>query len=274
MPGVEHISILYAPRTHRLTADWLDDSFGRPRAEDGLPSPLRRLTAAGVLLLGLLLGFPSLVRLLLGSARSAPGPATHLGQVAAVAGGAALPAVFVAPLLPTVRLPLDLGGHVAGFTAVRGVAILAYLRSLASDRGGRRAWLAGPLLIAYAGLMIAVPLQLGFTHAVPAGPRWWLLPVVWAGFAVLAYATGHLSGGAFRGDLIVSAIAVVALTAAAVAGLASGFLLLVVPLLALLLLIQAGLAVVLRRSTAPSWLIALTGSLLVAWPIATTLPIA
>jgi hypothetical protein len=49
--------------------------------------------------------------------------------------------------------------------------------------------------------------------------------------------------------------------------------LLVVPLLAVLLVWQAVWAALLHRFSAPPWLIALVGSLVVAWPIATTLPV-
>ncbi|TDO31773.1 serine aminopeptidase S33 family [Paractinoplanes brasiliensis] len=337
VPGVEHISILYAARTHRLTADWLDTTFGRTPSTPGLPSPLRRLASSGVLLLGLLLGFVPITRALLGrpstvagrvvsvprnaaagvdppsdstrraavgadplagparTAAVAPGPsaspprpgavmaepAAELGRaaavvlelapIAAVAAGGAVVAAVVAPFLPTARL--ELGGYAAGFTAVMGLAILAYLRRFPSPPGGLRSLLGALLLIPYAAATIAVPLHLGFTHAVPAGQRWWLLLLVWLGFAVLAYATGRLAG-TFRADLLVAAITVCALTAASVAGLASGFLVLVVPLLAALMVIQAGLSAALRAVAAPPWLSALTGSVLVAWPIATTLPTA
>ena len=186
VPGVEHISVLYAPETHRLTADWLGPG------DEPLPSPLRRLVASGLLLLGLLLGFPAVARL--------------------------------------------------------GV---------------------GPLTVAYAGAAIAVPLHLGFTHAVPVGVHWWALLSLWAGFAALGHA-----GGSLRNDLIGAVLAVVALTTAAAAGVAPGFILLVVPLLGVLMVIQAGLSAVLRARAAPAWVVALTGSLLVAWPIATTLPLA
>ncbi|MDY7089043.1 MAG: hypothetical protein SYR96_28550 [Actinomycetota bacterium] len=195
----------------------------------------------------------------------------ELAPIAAVVAGGAVVAAVVAPFLPTTRL--ELGGYTAGFTAVMGLAILTYLRRLRSTPGGLRSWLGALLLLPYAAATIAVPLHLGFTHAVPAGQRWWLLLLVWLGFAVLAYATGLLAGS-FCADLLVAAITVCALTAASVAGLASGFLVLVVPLLAALMAIQAGLSAVLRAVAAPPWLIALTGSILVAWPIATTLPIA
>ncbi|MBL7258898.1 dienelactone hydrolase family protein [Paractinoplanes lichenicola] len=285
VPATEHISILYASRAHRLTADWIDAAFGRTPPTTDLPSPLRRLASAGVLMLGLLAGFSYVVRLLLGRPAREPGrSSTYLvaaarlpGRlppyllVAAVSAGAALIAVLVAPLLPTTRL--ELGGYAGGFVALMGLAMLAFLRRARSPHGGVRPLLAALLLIPYAAAAIAVPLQLGFTHAVPVGRRWWLLLVVWLGFALLAYASDLLSGSV-RGDLIVAAIAVCALTAASVVGLASGFLILVVPLLAVLTVIQAGLSAVLRGSGAPSWLLALTGSILVAWPIATTLPIA
>jgi dienelactone hydrolase len=38
--GVEHISILYAPRTHREIVTWLDDSFGGPIVVHPMPPPM------------------------------------------------------------------------------------------------------------------------------------------------------------------------------------------------------------------------------------------
>jgi dienelactone hydrolase len=200
----------------------------------------------------------------------APGPAhprRRIGRLAAVAFGAATAAALMAPLLPTARLPLASGGFVVGFTLLMGLVMLVLHR--APDRrvtGSRRHLATAPLLLAYAAAAIFVPLHLGLTHAVPVGPRWWLLLCVWAGFAVLAFAAGP-------DILAVSAVALLGMTAAALTGLTSGFLLLVVPLLAALLLWQAAWASLLRRTATPPWLIALTGSLVVAWPIATTLPL-
>ncbi|MEU4717150.1 hypothetical protein AB0F73_26345 [Micromonospora purpureochromogenes] len=56
-------------------------------------------------------------------------------------------------------------------------------------------------------------------------------------------------------------------------GLAPGFVLLVVPLFAVLVGWQAAWAAVLRRAGAPRWLPALVGAALLAWPMATTLPL-
>jgi dienelactone hydrolase len=280
VPGVEHISILYAPRTHREVASWLDATFGVPALAKG-PSPVRRVRAAGLLLLALLVGIYPLAWLMFG-ARPAHWPRVAVSPLIRIVIAAVIAAFLGVLVGPTVRLPLALGGFVVGFTLTAGIALLVYHRwrtgtfaasAPAAQHGGLRLMVATPVLIGYAALAIALPLELGVTNAIPAGPRWWLLAVVWAGFAVLAYAAECLAGGNSLGVLAVSAVTVVALTAAALVGLISGFLLLVVPLLGVLLVWQATWSAVLHRFSAPPWLIALMGSLVVAWPIATALPV-
>jgi dienelactone hydrolase len=284
VPGVEHISILYAPRTHRETAAWLDESFGRPAHDPAMPSPIRGIGGAALLLVALLAGLYPVARSVFGAARGSwPRPMLpQLGGAVAVAAGATAVAAAAARLLPTNRLPLAIGGYLVGFTGVAGAAILGYLLrrgpvfpapAPVTPPGRLRLALATPLLIGYAAAAIAVPTHLGLTHAVPVGARWWLLAVLWAGFAVLAYAADRVTAGNSFGVLAVSAVAVVALTGAAVVGLTFGFVLLIVPLLAVLLLWQAAWSAVLHRFAVPAWLIALVGSLLVAWPLATALPV-
>ena len=288
MPAVEHISILYAPRTHREMIAWLDDSFGGPPADRSPPAPMRRVGGAAVLLLALLIGLYPVARLLFGAARagwprlSVP----QVGPTVAVAAAATAVAALVAPFLPTSRLPLALGGYIVGFTATAGAVILGYRRwrgpifpapapilAPVARPGWLRLAVATPVLIGYAATAIALPLHLGLTHALPVGARWWLLGLVWTAFAVLAYAAERVTAGNSFAVLAVSAVAVIALTGAAVVGLTAGFLLLIVPLLAVLLLWQAFWSAVLHRFSAPSWLIAIVGSLVVAWPLATALPV-
>jgi len=285
VPGVEHISILYAPRTHREVGSWLDASLGGPAASGRkAPSPVRRVGAAGLLLLAFLVGLYPLAWIVFGGdptrwPRAAVSP---LIRVVVLAAAAAVVGVLVAPIAPTINLPLALGGFVVGFTATAGIAMLAYHRwrtgtfaasAPIAAHGRLRLAAAAPVLIGYAAVAIALPLQLGITYAIPAGARWWLLAAVWAGFVVWAYAAECIAGGNSLGVLAVFAVAVLALTGAAAVGLTSGFLLLVVPLLGVLLVWQAIWSAVLHRFAVPSWLIALVGSLVVAWPIATTLPV-
>jgi len=284
VPGVEHITILYAPRTHREVVSWLDDSFGGPAHRRPVPSPMRRPGAAALLMVSFLVGLYPVARMTLGGTppRWPVLPPAASGRIAAVAAAAALVAMLVAPIAPITHLPLALGAYIAGFTTTAAVAMLAYHRWRAGTysagapvtrHGGLRLAVAAPVLIGYGALTIAVPLQLGVTNAVPVGARWWLLAVVWAGFAALAYAAECVADGNSFGVLTVSAVAVLAMTCAAIVGLAPGFLLLVVPLFAILLLWQAIWSAVLHRFSAPTWLITLVGSLLPAWPIATALPL-
>ncbi|GIE96601.1 dienelactone hydrolase family protein [Paractinoplanes rishiriensis] len=280
VPAVEHISILYAQRTHRETVEWLDRSFGMPAADGSVPSPVRRLSGSGFLLLALVVGLYPVGRLVLGGTVPAgPRPGWgRLGRTVVLAGAATVVAALTAVVLPTNRLPLAVANYVIGYTAVAGALLVAYGKWFGSGvtttaLSRRRLALATPLLVLYAAVTIAVPVHLGLTNAVPVSARWWLLPLVWAGFAVLALGAEKVTGGSFAGVLAVYAVAVVVLTAAAVAGLTHGFIMLVVPLLAVLLLWQAVWSAVLHRLAAPTWLIATVGALIVAWPIVCTLPV-
>jgi hypothetical protein len=81
---------------------------------------------------------------------------------------------------------------------------------------------------------------------------------------------GRRSGTAHA---IVLALAVVALTGFALVGVGPRFIVLVVPLLAVLFVVEAGWAAVIRALRAPAWIAAAAGALLVAWPVALTNPL-
>jgi dienelactone hydrolase len=268
VPGVEHITILYSRRAHQETADWLDESFGRTPAAVG--SPVRRIGGAGLLLIALLVGLYPIARLLFG-ATTAPWPRFRWPPIA-VAVAATGAGALLARFLPTNNLPLAVGGYVIGFTAASGAGLIAYaIRRRPKPAPNRRP--AAIVLIGYAAVTIAVPIHLGLTYARPVGDRWWLLALVWAGFAVLQYGAERATDGNPLGVLAVSAVAVAALTGAAVVGLTYSFVLLVVPLLVVLMLFQAVWSAILNRFSAPPWLISIVGAALVAWPIAATLPL-
>ncbi|WBC14377.1 alpha/beta fold hydrolase [Micromonospora sp. WMMA1998] len=287
-PGTEHISVLFAPRTHAAVVAAIPGRPGGPP-----PAPLTRLAGAGLLLLGLGLGFVPLATALL---RRPPDPVTA-GPPAPVAPGAARPgaawsgrwlvvavgaaglgAALAAPL-PTARLPLAVGGHVAVFLLLTGGLLVAARRwsgtptPTATGRSGRAVGVAAALA-GYAVLAVALPLHLGFTSATPVGARWWLLPLVLLCCLVFLLGAELVADGRGGRYAAVGGLGVVVLAAAAVTGLAPGFVLLVVPLFAALVAWQAAWAGVLRRRGAPWWLPALVGAVLLAWPIATTLPLA
>ncbi|WP_433231555.1 alpha/beta hydrolase [Micromonospora sp. CA-248260] len=343
VPGTEHVSVLFAGRTHAEVAAWVGG--GGTTA----PRPVARLVPAGLLLLGFVLGFAPLAALLLGPRRVPPAARRRLGRpvtvapvVVAVAACAIGVGVLSGAVTPTDRLPLAMGGYLTGFLLVTGV-LLAAARwwplhtwppapdaatapaatpatapaatpttvparaatpttvparaatqvgaatsvpaapapaggpvPAAVPPGGRtpvRSVVAVLLLTGYAAIAVAVPIHLGLTWAVPVGPRWWLLPVVAVACLVFLAGAELVTDGRSWRYAAVGALVVPALTGAAVVGLAPGFVLLVVPLLAVLLGWQAAWAAVLRRAGAPRWSPAVVGAVLLAWPVATALPL-
>jgi len=317
VPGAEHISVLYMTPTHVEAIGWLDAVLRPGQALSNTIDPRRRLVPAALLLLAFALGGYPLAAVLFGrrlryaQALPAVRPAAALPAVrpAAFAGGLAAAlglAVALAEVAPTARLPLAVGGYLAGFFAITGAGLFVVWRlarrpsneppagsqadSLngppagsqagppaehrATSHGGRARLAAATVLFtAYAVAAVAVPLHLGLAHTAPAGPRWWLLAVVAAANVALLWTAELVSAGRGWRHAAVLAATVVALLAATVIGLAPGFLLLVLSLLAVLLAWQAAWAAVLRRQGAPPWAAAVAGGLLVAWPIATSLPL-
>jgi dienelactone hydrolase len=287
VPGVEHISVLFAPRTHEEIADWLPSVDG-----NAPPRPFVRLAGAALLVFAFAVGLVPVAALLLGRrARAGTAPA---GGGAPVRGLALLGlgvlasgvAATVAAVLPTNRLPLAVGGYVSGFLLVTGVLTMVGQRWLPAttrapvtvdeevgSRPPTRTTVAALALAAYAILAVALPIHLGLTSAWPVGARWWLLPVVLGACLLFLLGVELVAAGRTWRRLLVVAVAVVVLSTAAVVGLAPGFVLLVVPLFAVLLGWYVLWAAVLRRYATPRWLPALVGAALLGWPIATTLPL-
>jgi len=171
VPGVEHISVLFAPRTHREIATWLGESFGTPTTDRSMPAPIRRVAGAALLMLALLAGLYPVARLLLGAAQGSRPRflGTQLGVTVAVAAPAAGIAALIAPLLPSDQLPLAVGGYVIGLTGLAGALILGYHRvrgavfpasAPVTPPGRLRLAVATPVLIGYAATTIAVVIKL------------------------------------------------------------------------------------------------------------------
>ncbi|MGC4819043.1 dienelactone hydrolase family protein [Micromonospora sp. DT63] len=288
VPGVEHISVLFAPRTHEEIAGWLPSVDG-----SASPRPLVRLAGAALLVFAFAIGVVPLAALLLGR-RAGAGTASAAGRpplrglvllgLAVLAGGLAAAAAAV---LPTNRLPLAVGGYVTGFLLVSGLLVSGGQRWLpaatrapgvAVDETARRTpartTVAALALTAYAVLAVGLPIHLGLTSALPVGARWWLLPVVLGACLLFLLGVEQVAAGRTWRRLLVVAVTVLVLSTSAVVGLAPGFVLLVVPLFAVLLGWHVLWAAVLRRYATPRWLPALVGAALLGWPIATTLPLA
>jgi dienelactone hydrolase len=278
VPGVEHISVLYATRTHEEAAAWLATAMGVTPRTDAV-HPRDRLLPAAALLAAFVLAFVPLALLVLPRRDDDPPPGRRVrigaGAVGLCVGLVA--AVSLANIAPTTLLPIAVGGHATGFFALAGLGLIggwAIGRSREQARWPRaRTIAAAVVLMTYAAAAIVVPAQLGLTHMIPVGDRWWLLPIVAAGTFLLLLGTELVATDAGWRRPVILAATVAALLAATLAGLAPGFGLLVLPLLAILLGWQAGWAWWLRRLEAPAWLAAAVGAVVVAWPIAATLPL-
>jgi dienelactone hydrolase len=280
--GVEHITVLYAPETHRETVAWLDQAFGGARGDDGgIPFPGRRLVGAALLVLAFLLGFHPLTALLTGEPKGSWPPSglrtTRLVPAITgltVVGVVTVVAAVAARFLPANDLPLAIAGYVTGYAAVIGAVLLAYDKWSSKKVTRRTGRLRLLLIVPYAIVAVAVPVHVGLTHAVPVGDRWWLLPIVWAAFALFAYAAERVTRGVPLHLLAIAAVFVVVLAAAAVTGLTHGFVILVLFPLIGLLLWQTWWSAILNRFAVPAWLIAVAGAVVVAWPLAVALPLA
>jgi hypothetical protein len=99
------------------------------------------------------------------------------------------------------------------------------------------------------------------------------LAVWFAAAWLLLGAAGRLSGGRWYLHAAVLAAAGALLVALAALGAGSGFVALVLPLLAGLLAICAAAAAVLRRLVVPGWLAAGIAAPAFAWTVAMTLPL-
>lgn len=296
VPAVEHISILYSPITHERTLAWLNDTV-RPGAGVGDVHPVDRLWPAGLLLLGLLVGFIPLAGLLLRAPRppAATPAAPPSGRpwvvlpdlvrpALAVAGGLIVGA-GVGVVAPDPSLGLAVGGEVALVMLAYGLAAFG-VGAAAARVGGpdgiaegpdprRSRWM--PLrvvpLVVYAAAMVVVPIQIGLTWVMPTGPR--LVPLLalllaaWALFGVAE----RLGLGRWYLHAAILAAPLGLLFALVAVGAASPFLLLVLPLLAALLAIGAGAAAVLRRYAVPWWLTAAVAAPPFAWTAATAFPL-
>jgi hypothetical protein len=140
-------------------------------------------------------------------------------------------------------------------------------------RPGLRSILTGAVLGGYGALTVALPSHVGLTYSIPVPQRWWLVAAFGICAGVLCYAAEVVGGRRVGPHALVVALAATLVTGLAIVGIGPGFTLLVVPILVVLLVIQAGYAAVLRRLGAAPWVGAVVGAALLAWPVATSMPL-
>jgi len=231
--GAEHISILFRTQTLQTSVAWLDDRLGRTSAP---VSPDRRMPAVAAAYVGSALLFWPLsawvvrTRREVVTGRQPRVPRWLALPAAALVAGAML---AVLPGLAEV-VPLLVGGYLAAFVAISG--LLVWVVGRRRERLVVGSFGQGVGLGAYAAAAVAVPAQLAWAQVSLAGPRGAAAAALLGAFVLFSWAelvlrdrVGYPS--VLGGRLLVTAVlAVLVLT-----GAAPGFLLLLLPLVAVLL---------------------------------------
>ncbi|MEU6130367.1 alpha/beta fold hydrolase [Saccharopolyspora sp. NPDC047091] len=278
LPRAEHLSILFAPRAHADTARWLQNSLG-------VDAPLgnaagERIRPAVLLWAAFAVGFVPFARRIVRPAvpadqESPAAPPAIAGAVAAGlavgwAGSAAAPAGWS---------PLAVGGELGLFLVLFGLGFAAVPQLRHQIRCGRSgsAW-RSVAVACYAALAVLLPIGIGAAEPVPHGARWWWTPLLVASGGI-ACAAAELAARGRRGvrrdgvRVAVLGSAALGIAVAVGAGLLPGFVVLIAPLLAMLLLWHLAWAAVLARAGAPWWLPAVVGGVLLGWPLAAVSPL-
>jgi pimeloyl-ACP methyl ester carboxylesterase len=267
--GAEHISILFRAQTLDAVVAWLApfaDRDAAPAAAD------TRLAGVGAVYLGSALLFWPVSAVV----------TRHRERVSVVGGGrlpswiglpvAGLVAGLVLAAVPTLGtvVPLLVGGYLAAFFALTGLAALALVRHL--ERPSRAA-LPGLLMGVLVVVVVAVPAQLAWAEVSLSGVRGLSVAALAVAFLTFSWAELMLAGG-YVTMLVGRLLLVAVLAALAVVGAAPGFLTLLVPLVALLLPWFGAYGVRMRQLTGSPLAGALAQAPSLALLVAVTTPLA
>ncbi|HEY72426.1 MAG TPA: alpha/beta hydrolase [Thermoflexia bacterium] len=274
IPGVEHISILFAPATHRAVREWLDGTFG-PQPGAAVYTD-RRVLWYGLGLLGTLLVGAALA----GLVAEPDSPPYHplwrrLGALVGGALGATLLLWLVGKAGLELRnlLGLLVGGYVMVWFGVAGSLGLLLLRARL-ELPSRRAAAGG--MLAFGALWLGVGLMgqsvwlpwLLIPRRLLLWPLGGLLLLPW--FLTVGEATGDAgAGGRIGWWLAHSGTLAGGLFLALRLSPGLGFLVIILPLFPIILGFHALAAGPCRKS----WSFALSGALFVSWILLAVFPL-
>lgn len=232
--GAEHISILFRTQTLQTAVAWLDAAVGRAVGTD-VQSDRRMFGVAAAYLGSALLFWPLSGWVLRHRVDRVQGPGSRvplwvgLPLAAAAAGGL----LAVLPALAHI-VPLLVGGYLAAFLALTG-GLLGVL-SRRWERPSAQALVAGATLGGYAAVSVGLPAQLAWAQVSLAGARGVALLGLLVAVVVFTWGEGLLADRAGYGSVVLSRLLLAGVLAGlAVLGAAPGFLLLLLPIVAVVL---------------------------------------
>ncbi len=273
-PGVEHISILFAPAMSGAATSWVAAGAGQP-----LPISYRdiRMLWVGVVYLGGLL----LLWAIIGSRSGQTGTrrSARAWQQVAIAVGPAILTPLLLAKAPTSWVPILLGGYLALFFGLYGLtqwAIAAVvgmrIQPFAGFRRlGGRGWLIALGVSLYLLTLIGGVAHLTFLNFVPTSLRW-----SWIGLFILLMLPYFLVDAALElrgwGQVGNRISFIAALLLGTVLRPDSGFVFLILPLFLAFFGLLALIGGRVTRRTAQPLIAALVGTALFAWMLGIALP--
>jgi alpha-beta hydrolase superfamily lysophospholipase len=279
VPMVEHVGVLFAERTHDEAARWLDAALGH-RPERAGVAAADRVGAGALVLVGALLVLAAAVTAVGRRGRRTDRPSGVGPDRLVWLGGAvvAAPVVgIVAGLVLSRVLPAPVSGYLVGYLGGAGAVLL--VAELVRRRrvqgsgsiGGPRSWAVGAGLAVAAAVAVVVPVHAGLTAMVPHGGHRSMVALL--ALATAAAIAGALTTGRPLWTILVLVAVCLPLPVAAAVGLAPGFLVLIGPLVAVLFVVYFAVVGLAWRAGVPLWQTTAAGALVVAWPVATALPL-
>ncbi len=281
IPGVEHISIVWAPLTASLTLTWIGEAVSGPTG----PTELDPAWLWLILLLsaGAIAALPLARFLYRNSNAEWLASGVTVIQVLAVSVGGALIAAVVASFGPGFEsiIPVAVGGFLGVFFAVSALALwVAAWRVPWSSDGHSRGTSVLPALImtAYAVVLLVISARFTWASASFVGPRWWVWLVLSLIFLAYFFAEAKLIGRprllARVGLMVINRVVVVIVLLASVSLLgAPAVLTLLVPFMLLLFVILGFFALVISTQSSDRLGMALVQSVPLAAIVASGFPL-
>ena len=280
--GVEHIGIVLAPQADRMVIEWLSLALDAPL---GTPTqPRTALWLVVTLVAAVLLIAAAGSMLLPGRVPSVPSvPSIRGSRALAIALAAAIAASLASAALDgiTSAVPVAIAGYLGGWFAISGAVALIILRwrgHVVVPAIGVRDAVVAVVLAAAATLTIALPGRYLWAPFALTGPRAAVLVGLILVFTIWAWADELLVRRAGTSRRLLMALGTRAvLVAVLLAGIpllgAPGFLILLLPLMALLLAVLAAMAAALGRRPGGFLAAVLVQAVPLAALVATTFPV-
>jgi dienelactone hydrolase len=281
IPGVEHISIVWAPLTASLTLAWIGGAVSGPTGPADVDPSWLWLTL--LLTAGALAAIP-LARILYRNSNAVwPTPRIPVARVLVVSVGGVIVAAVGASLVSEMNsiIPVAIGDYLGVFFAISALVLWAGAwRSpwTSGTRGFGEAVVPALVMTSYVVLLLVVSARFTWASAAFVGPRWWVWIVLSMIFLAYFFAEARLiSRPRLRTRIALMVInrglvVIVLLASVSLLG-APSILTLLLPFMILLFIILGFIALVISTQASDRFGMALVQSVPLAAIVASSFPL-